>query len=404
MSKKDKDKDDKKVTIFVVHTACEEDDEDDDFFPSDDEEDDAIVQKKYLTRSKKEVVKNAKIPLSKRFLINKGKPVTDLKSLIEAFKHVNADAAQKEFVETLIELNNMIGMASFKEQIINQILFFIQDFQEPGIFLHTVLTGPPGCGKTSAINILAKIYSKLGILETNQVVHADRANLIGKYLGHTAMKTKAVLESAKGKILVIDEVYSLGNKDHSDTYSKECMDTLNQYLSEHVDEFICVIAGYKDLVDDCFFGYNPGLDRRFPWRFTIDAYKHDELSQIMCIQVKSSGWKFEDNMDSLLSHLILDNKDYFKGNGGDTKNFIDKCKIAHARRVFTIDPTASIKKRRKERVVKKGVGPMPSPSPSPQLSSNIPKILNKEDIENGLRSFKESKKKEEETSYLSMYS
>ena len=395
-------KEDKKVTIYVVHTA--EDEEDDDFFPEDDDDDDGGIQKKYLTRGRKEAEKIAKIPLSKRFLINKGKPITDLKSLIEAFNHVNADTAQKEFVQALIDLNNIIGMTSFKEQIINQILFFIQDFQEPGIFLHTVLTGPPGCGKTSAINILAKIYSKLGILETDQVVHADRASLIGKYLGHTAMKTKAVLESSHGKILVIDEVYSLGNKDHSDTYSKECIDMINQYLSEHVDKLICVVAGYKDLVDECFFGYNPGLERRFPWRFTIDPYKHNELTQIMRIQLNSSGWKFDESVEEcFINHLIINNKDFFKGNGGDTKNFIDKCKIAHARRVFTIDPTVGIKKRRKERIVKKGISP--SPSPSPQLSTGIPRILNKEDLEQGLRAFQDSKKRDELSSnYLSMYS
>ena len=203
MSKKEAEK---KVTIYVVHT--EEDEEDDEFFPSDDEED--TIQKKYLTRGKKEAEKIPKIPLSKRFLINKGKPITDLKSLIDAFTHAQSDDKQKEFVNTLIELDQMIGMDSFKEQIINQILFFVQDFREPGIFLHTVITGAPGTGKTTAIEILAKIYSRMGILETNQVIKADRASLIGKWLGHTAAKTKAVLESAKGKVLVLDEIYSLG--------------------------------------------------------------------------------------------------------------------------------------------------------------------------------------------------
>jgi len=390
-------KEEKKVTIFVVHTQEEE--EDDQFFPDDDDDD--CVQKQYLTRSKKELPKVPKIPISKRFLIKKGSPITDLKSLIMAFDHPKADQKQKEFVETLIELDNMIGMTSFKEQIINQILFFVQDMQEPGLFLHTVLTGPPGSGKTSAINILAKIYSKMGILETDKVVRADRASLIGKWLGSTAIKTKEVLESAKGGVLLLDEVYALGNKESSDSFSKECIDTINQYLSEHVDDFICVIAGYKDQINECFFSYNPGLERRFPWRFTIDAYAHEELCKIMINQLDISGWKFDKLIDeAYISGILKNNKDNFKGNGGDTKNFLDKCKIAHARRVFTLqtpEEPITLKKRRKSRT-------NPTDSASPNLGTKTTKILMKEDIEAGLKYYLESRKKIEDTSYLHMYS
>jgi hypothetical protein len=431
-----KNKDKKNVTIYIIESKEDNyaDDDYDDDDPKDEDyidedfiddeecdcnkddifnnyEDDTNVKEK-ITKSRKNTKKEAivqkiepKIPISKRFMINKGLPITDLASLITAFEHPKSNDFQKEFVKHLKELNNMIGMTKFKEQIINQILFFVQDMQEPQTFLHTVITRPPGVGKTTLINILAKIYSKLGILETDKVIVADRASLIGKWLGSTAIKTKQVLESAKGGILLLDEVYSLGNKETSDTFSKECIDTINQYLSEHVDDFVCIIAGYKDLVQECFFNYNPGLERRFPWRFTIDNYNHEELTKIMKIQIDSSDWKIDKNIDDkYISNLIKTNKNCFGGNGGDTKNLIDRCKISNARRVFTqiIDqddialgtsPTGDTKKRRKN-------------AKNQEISLKNNKILTKEDIDNGFKSFIESKKtnKEEiETSCRMMY-
>jgi len=387
-------KEDKKVTIYVVHTAEDEDEEDiiqeDDDDEDDDEDDGILIKRNYKTRSKenvpKVIPKKDKIPLSKRFHINRGQPITDLKSLITAFTHPKADTKQKELIECLNDLDSMIGMDKFKEQIINQILFFIQDMQDPQTFLHTVITGPPGTGKTKAINILAKIYCKLGILETDKVVKADRASLVGKWLGSTSIKTKEVLESAKGGVLVLDEVYSLGNKEHSDTFSKECIDTLNQYLSEHVDDFVCVIAGYKDLVQECFFAANPGLERRFPWKFTIEPYTPDELSKILKIQLHSCGWKFDETVtDKYLGDIIKINKDYFNGNGGDTKNLIDKCKIVNARRVFTENTMevedVPVKKKRKGRKFY-----------FPPVVNKHTKVLCKDDLNNGLKSFIDSKK------------
>lgn len=334
---KDKDKDkNKKVTIYIIQAdeGSELDQEpEQESDPDPDPDPDPIKRPPTPVQN----TQTPHVPISERFQINRGKPITDLKSLITAFNHPNADKNQIELVCALKELDSMIGMTKFKDQIINQILFFVQDLHDDQTFLHTVITGEPGTGKSRLISILAKIYCKIGILPTDNVVVADRADLIGKWLGNTAIKTKKVLESAKGGILLIDEVYALGNKgSSSDTFSKECIDTLNQYLSEHVNEFICVIAGYTDLVNECFFAANPGLERRFPWRFTIDPYKSSELMEIMKLQICSCGWKLgEDITDKYLTDIIHENKQYFSGNGGDTKNLIDKCKIANARRMFT---------------------------------------------------------------------
>lgn len=391
---------DKKVTIYVVNTVEDEDEEEDDDEEdiiqeeddhSDDSDDDSIfIQKDHQTRSKvkiplEKIPKIEKIPVSKRFHINKGHPITNLKSLIQAFDHPKADDKQKELVEHLKDLDCMIGMDKFKEQIINQILFFVQDMHDPQTFLHTVITGPPGVGKTRLIGLLAKIYCKLGILGTDNVVKADRASLIGKWCGHTAIKTKQVLESAKGGVLILDEVYSLGNKEQGDSFSKECIDTLNQYLSEHVDDFVCVIAGYKDLVQECFFAANPGLERRFPWRFGIDPYTPDELTQIFKVQLNECGWKLEtDVTDKFITDLIRMNKDCFSGNGGDTRNLIDRCKIINARRVFTmVEEEEEIPAKKKRR------GKFSIP---PTAVVEKTKTISKTDLDSGIKVFADSKK------------
>lgn len=329
------------------------------------------------TSIKKILKSPKKTPLSKKFKINKGNPITDLQSLINSLEHPKATKFQKEFVEVLKELNSMIGMTKFKEQLINQLLFFIQDYKEPGMFLHTVLLGSPGTGKTTVCKILGKIYSKLGILQTDKVVVADRSSLIAKYLGQTAIKTKEVLKSAKGGVLLLDEVYSLGNKDGGDSFSKECIDTINQYLSEHAEDLICVIAGYKEQVQECFFNHNPGLERRFPWKFVIDDYNESELCNIFKTQV-NTGWDI-DIEDAHIIDKIKNNKELFKGNGGDTKNLLDKCKMAHARRTFTESESSPNKKRKLD-------------------VQN--KILNKYDFDTGFKYFTEGRNNKKDTSYV----
>lgn len=385
---------------------------------SDDCDDECNIIPRNTKNSKKTVPPKPKIPISQKFKINRGQPINNLGDLIIALDHKDSDPNQLKLLQNLNELNGMIGMTSLKEQIVNQILFFMQDLQEPGMFLHTVLYGPPGSGKTSCCHILAKIYSSMGILKTDKVVKAARSDLVGKYLGSTAIKTKEVLNSANGGILFLDEVYSLGNKEQTDSFSKECIDTINEYLSEHVDEFICIIAGYKEEVNECFFKYNPGLERRFPWKFVIDDYKIEELYKIMQIQLKLTGWSLATettgvvssgdtnnvsstkvDMEKYVTKLISDNKKYFTGNGGDTRNLTDKCKICHARRVFTL-VTDSVSEPPKKRARKT----KETPKAQPIYTAN--KILNKQDIDAGLLMYIESKKEREKTdpnTYSHMY-
>ena len=232
----------------------------------------------------------------------------------------------------LKDLNNLIGMKSIKETVVGQILFYIQDLGCNDM-LHTAIAGKSGSGKTELAKILAKIYLKLGFLENNKFIIAKRSDLIGKYLGQTAPKTQEVIDKSSGGVLFIDEAYSLGNKHGRDMYSKECIDTIVSNLAEKRD-FVLIIAGYEEELQKCFFDVNQGLDRRFPWRFSIDKYTIGELAEIFIKQTKECGWKIC-NEEMVKEYFKKDNKSkYFGKQGGDTEIFLAKCKIEHSKRVF----------------------------------------------------------------------
>ena len=228
----------------------------------------------------------------------------------------------------------MVGLRSLKKEVLSLIVYYLQQFDgENQDMLHTVVYGGPGVGKTKFINILADIYACLGVLPSRKVTFAKRADLIGQYLGQTAIKTKQLLEDAKGGILVIDEAYSLGDTEQRDSFSKECIDTINQSLSENKKDLICVIAGYKEDLEKRFFKSNPGLQRRFPFKFTIPDYSPKELREIFYSIVKESGWKIEEN--AISEQLLQEHRECFEFNGGDMETLFTRTKFIHSLRVFS---------------------------------------------------------------------
>lgn len=279
--------------------------------------------------------------------------VKDIKGLINLanrqieYKNLNCKCLWGILPE-LYRLDKMVGMKRLKQTVFHQIIYYLQDLwskkgkfrtSEDGEYLHTVITGPPGCGKTSVAEIIGKIYQGIGILsEEGSFTIAKREDFVAPYLGQTAIKTRLLLESCIGGVLFIDEAYSLGSgQQDKDSFSKEAIDTLNAFLSEHKKDFCCIIAGYEDEIERCFFRVNAGLERRFPWVHRIDEYDPAELVQIFMKKVYEIGWDLNINK-SLLEKLITDNrKTTFKNHAGDIETFVSKCKMAHAKRVFSLD-------------------------------------------------------------------
>jgi SpoVK/Ycf46/Vps4 family AAA+-type ATPase len=227
-------------------------------------------------------------------------------------------------------------MKELKNNIIDQILYFVQELNKSnnsGDFMHTVIYGPPGTGKTEIAKIMGKIYSKIGILTKGTFRKVTRADLISGYLGQTALKTRDVIKDSLGGVLFIDEAYALGNNEKKDSFSKECIDTLCEGLSDNKNNLMVIIAGYENELKECFFNYNQGLDSRFTWRFSTDEYKADELYKIFLKKVNDIEWSVD--KDSKINvEWFKKNMDYFKFFGRDMETLLAKTKITHSKRVF----------------------------------------------------------------------
>jgi AAA+ superfamily predicted ATPase len=242
----------------------------------------------------------------------------------------------------LEKLNNMIGLTQIKSQILEMIMYYMQEFEKgTSNMLHTIIEGPPGVGKTELGKLFAEIYSSLGVIPSNKFKLVKRTDLIGEYVGHTGKKTQDAIDEAEGGVLFIDEAYSLGGgSEKSDTFSKECIDVLNQNLSENKKKLIVIIAGYKDQLETSFFSYNPGLRRRFPFKYTIEGYTPEETKNIYMKKLNDIKWKLDDNVDDkYLVSFFTKNKDNFKNFGGDIENFILNSKFVHSKRVFKEHPS-----------------------------------------------------------------
>ena len=239
----------------------------------------------------------------------------------------------------LTDLKNMIGMNQLKTSILDQILYFIQNFHldssnKSNDFMHTVIYGPPGTGKTETAKIIGKIFSRLGVLSKNKFKKVTRADLIAGYLGQTALKTKEVVKECLGGVLFIDEAYALGNPEKRDSFAKECIDTLCELLSDNKSDLMVIIAGYEEELKNCFFSYNQGLDSRFTWRFKTDDYNSEELYLIFKKKVTEIEWKLSENINNI---WFEDKMEYFKYFGRDMETLLAKVKISHSRRVFCLD-------------------------------------------------------------------
>ena len=272
--------------------------------------------------------------------------VNSIGDLIELGKSINfyknLDTVMLWRITPYLEkLDKMIGMESLKESVFFQIIYYLKGMHTKNRneeYLHTLIMGAPGGGKTTVAKIIGKIYQAMGVLSHNGPFKiAYRDDFVAEYLGQTAIKTKKLLQSCLGGVLFVDELYSLGPgvKD-KDSFSKEALDTLTGFLSEHKNDFCFIGAGYEEDIKKCFMGVNKGLERRFQWIHKIDEYNSEELSDIFLKMVKEMNWHVNIDTKDIIN-LIKEDKKLFKHAGGSVEVFISKMKMVHAKRVFSLD-------------------------------------------------------------------
>ena len=252
---------------------------------------------------------------------------------------INMKALHK-CLKPLKELNKFIGMKKVKEMILDLIFLRLQNIEDnlENEMWHLVIQGSPGCGKTEVSRVIGKLYYGLGIVDKNEFTQVKRSQLIGKFCGHTAAQTQEIFDKAEGGVLFIDEAYSLGNPEQKDSFTKECIDTINQNLTEK-KRTVVIIAGYKEQLDSSFFSYNPGLARRFKMRLSVDNYNFEDLRLIYLKKLHENGWDVMDKNEEeqIPVSFFEKNIDLFKFNGGDMENLWSITKMVHCRRIFGKD-------------------------------------------------------------------
>ena len=282
--------------------------------------------------------------------------ISDLLKLIDLYPDDNAIEYNinmktlHKIKEPLNDLNRMVGMTRLKEDIVDQILFYMQGLSSND-FMHTVIYGPPGTGKTEIAKIIGSIFSKMGILSKGTFKKATRSDLVAGYLGQTALKTRDLIKECLGGVLFIDEAYALGNEEKRDSFSKECIDTLCEAASDHKENLMIIVAGYEEELNTCFFSYNPGLNSRFAWRFKTDEYNASDLYKIFLKKIEDAKWSIDES--SVDVKWFEKNKDKFKYFGRDIETLFAKAKIAHGRRVF--GKSEEIKKKLSAKDLDKGL-------------------------------------------------
>lgn len=253
---------------------------------------------------------------------------------------------EESLEDILAKLNNLIGLENVKSDV-NSLINLIQirkireerGIEQPDMSLHLVFSGNPGTGKTTVARLLGEIYSKIGILSKGHLVETDRSGLVAGYVGQTAIKTQDKIKEAMGGILFIDEAYSLSASKGENDFGEEAIDTILKAMEDNRDDFIVIVAGYPQLMDD-FLHSNPGLESRFNKHLYFDDYNPQELFEIFVSMEEKSSLKLDEKAEKFLKGHFEDvykcRGDNF-ANGRYVRNIFEKVLSNQADRLVNME-------------------------------------------------------------------
>ena len=247
------------------------------------------------------------------------------------------------------EINELVGLAPVKEYVFGladnlqvQQRRAAAGLKTASLSMHMIFTGNPGTGKTTIARLVARYLKAIGALKGGQLVEVTRADLVGRYTGHTAPLTNSVIESALGGVLFIDEAYSL-YRGEQDSFGLEAIDTLVKGMEDHRDELVVILAGYTREMET-FLTANSGLASRFPNRIEFPDYTAVELLQITRVLAKNKGYTLaEACTEPLLGYYARwqESDARTAGNGRLARNTLEKA-IFHQSRRLVAEPAAAL--------------------------------------------------------------
>jgi tetratricopeptide (TPR) repeat protein len=264
-----------------------------------------------------------------------------------------AENPETALQSAMADLESLIGLPGVKEEVKRLMAFLkIQQerrkhgLRESGQTLHFVFTGNPGTGKTTVARIVSKILCGFGLLKTTKVVECDRSDLVGGYLGQTAIKTDEVVTSALDGVLFIDEAYSLSDALGHDMYGQEAINTLLKRMEDHRDKLVVITAGYPKPMEK-FLRANPGLESRFTRFIRFEDYQVPDLSRIFDKFCKDAEYSLTPACRAhlcLLFILAYQQRDERFGNARFVRNVFEQAISRHSQRLAAL-PDAKIDKQ-----------------------------------------------------------
>ena len=289
--------------------------------------------------------------------IVRSEPYKNLKKEFDLLKGIFS-VSEKDYNENIVRLNN-IKYIMFEEkeklfelekyvkknnkiiqrEVSNEILKKIESSNNTIDFLLSKYIPSPTVKITEVSEedykeLLESSLKAISFDSVPKFIKLRRDDLIGKYLGHTAIKTREALMNGLGKVIFIDEAYELynSNESSSDSFGMECLSTILNFMNEFSDRTIIIFAGYEDLLKKTIFRVQPGLERRIAWTFTLNSYNESELVHIYEKQLKEKNWILEDK-DKIIE-LFKKHKDSFKHGGGDTQRLAMYTKTVYSNVCF----------------------------------------------------------------------
>jgi hypothetical protein len=246
-----------------------------------------------------------------------------------------------ELDRLLGELDDLIGLARAKQEVGDLVKLTLVAKQReraglppPPLGRHLVFAGSPGTGKTTVARMYGKILAALGMLTKGHLVEVSRVDLVGEYVGHTAPKTQAAFDRARGGVLFVDEAYMLSSG--QDDFGREAIGTLVKLMEDHRDEVIVIVAGYPDEMDR-FLAVNPGLASRFTRTITFEDYSSEDLVTIVSEQARHLHYELVDGTPAaLLAHFATMPRDRHFGNGRTARVVLEGMIQRQARRLSAV--------------------------------------------------------------------